>query len=481
MSTDLADIDYTQKWWILGAVTVGLFLGAIDGSIVNIALPTLVREFHTTFPTIQWVVLSFLLGMTTLMLSVGRLADMIGKKTIFTAGLALFILASALCGLAPGVHALIGFRLLQSVGAAMVVALGIAIVTETWPVEERGMAIGVAGGTISLGIVIGPTLGGFLIATLSWRAIFYVNVPLGALAILLVLRHVPDLRPKRNAETFDYLGAVLVGGGLLALSLALTVGQNLGFTDARILALFGICLVAGILFIRIEQRVLHPMLDLSLFRVPQFSLNLLTGLLTFVAIAGVILLVPFYLELVLGLPVAQIGVLMAVVPVVLAVTGPLSGSLSDRFGTRPVSLIGLAFLAIGYVTSSTLTTHTTPLGFVLRMLPVGLGMGTFQSPNNSAIMGAAPRARLGVASGTLSMTRALGQTTGVALLGAVFASRLNHYAGSNVDIEVASPGVLVSALEDQFHLAAALIVFGLAVALVTWHRERQRARVTVPV
>lgn len=475
MSTHSTDIDYNQKWWILGAVTVGLFLGAIDGSIVNIALPTLVREFQTTFPTIQWVVLSFLLGMTTLMLSVGRLADMIGTKRIFTAGLALFTTASALCGLSPTVYALIAFRLLQSVGAAMVVALGIAIITETWPPEERGMAIGVAGGTVSLGIVVGPTLGGLLIATLGWRAIFYVNVPLGAIAILMVLRHVPDLRPTRSGETFDYLGAFVIGGGLLALSLALTVGQNVGFGDVRILTLLGMALVAGIAFVLIEQRAHHPMLDLSLFRVPQFSLNLLTGLLTFVAIAGIIFLLPFYLELALGLPVAQIGLFLAIVPVILAVMGPLAGSLSDRFGTRPVSVIGLAFIVIGYLASSTLRTDTTPLGFVLRMLPLGIGMGTFQSPNNSAIMGSAPRPRLGVASGTLSMTRTLGQTTGVAVLGAVFASRIKHYAAAEVDVASASAGALVSALQDQFHLAALLILFGLIVALMTWHYERQQA------
>ncbi len=471
--------DYSRKWWVLAAVTVGLFLGAIDGSIVNIALPTLVREFHTTFPTIQWVVLAFLLGMTTLMLSVGRLADMLGKKNIFAAGLALFTLASALCGLSPSVYALIAFRLLQSVGAAMVVALGIAIVTETWPPEERGMAIGVAGGTISLGIVVGPTLGGLLIATLGWRAIFYVNVPLGAIAILMVLRYVPDLRPARSGETFDYLGAVVIGAGLLALSLALTIGQNLGFSDVRILALFGIALVAGAAFVFIEQRARHPMLDFSLFRVPQFSLNLLTGLLTFVAVSGIIFLLPFYLELALGLPVAQIGLLMAIVPVVLAILGPVAGSLSDRFGTRPVSIIGLGFIILGYLTSSTLTTSTTPLGFVLRMLPLGIGMGTFQSPNNSAIMGSAPRPRLGVASGTLSMTRTLGQTTGVAVLGAVFASRLDHYAGADVDIATAGAPVLVSALQDQFHLAALVIVFGLVVALMTWRYERRRATARV--
>ncbi|HBY95240.1 MAG TPA: MFS transporter [Chloroflexi bacterium] len=462
-----------HKWLVLAAVTVGLFLGAVDGSIVNIALPTLVHEFHTDFPTIQWVVLAFLLGLTTVMLGVGRLADMIGKKQIFTWGLVLFTAASALCGLSPTVWALIAFRLLQSIGAAMIVALGVAIVTEVWPPEERGQAIGTTGGVIALGIVVGPTLGGLLIGTLGWRAIFFVNLPFGLLALFLTLRFVPDLRPKRTAETFDWAGALVLGGGLLALSLALTVGQNLGFTDGRILALFAAAAVALVAFVAIEKRSRAPMIDLTLFRDPQFGVNLFTGFLSFVAIAGVVFLIPFYLELVLGLPVAQVGLLMAIVPTVMAVLGPLSGVLSDKIGTRPVSVLGLIAIFIGYMATATLAVDTTPMGYVLRMLPVGIGMGIFQSPNNSAIMGAAPRERLGIASGMLSMTRTLGQTAGIALLGAFFASRIHDYTGQPVDVVVAPPPALAFALHDQFHLAATLITLGLLVALMAWRRERR--------
>ena len=209
----------------------------------------------------------------------------------------------------------------------------------------------------------------------------------------------------------------MFAAGLLALLLALTVGQTLGFSDLRILALFGAAAALLTLFVFVERRVRYPMVDLGMFRNIQFSLNLTTGALTFVAIAAVVFLLPFYLELVLHLPVNRVGILMAIVPIVLSLLGPLSGSLSDRFGTRPVSVVGLVLLMIGYLTASTMNEATTPLGYVLRMLPIGLGMGVFQSPNNSAIMGAAPRNRLGVASGMLSITRTLGQTAGIALLG----------------------------------------------------------------
>ncbi|MCB0204883.1 MAG: MFS transporter, partial [Anaerolineae bacterium] len=425
---------YRNKWLILGAVSLALFMGTVDSTIVNVALPTMVADFNTNFPTIQWVVLAFLLGLSVLMLSVGRLADMLGKKRIFLLGLVIFTAGSALCGLSPTVYVLIAARLIQSIGAAMLLALGVAIVTETWPSAERGKALGFSAGVISLGIVVGPTAGGLIINALSWHWIFFVNVPLGLLALIAVWRYVPPLTPKSNHEQFDFLGAGVFAVGLLALLLGLTVGQTIGFGDPRILALFGLAAVSLVLFIAIEQRVRFPMVDLNLFRNLQFSLNLATGALTFVAIAAVVFLLPFYLELALSLPVAQVGILMASTPLVLAVLGPLSGSLSDRFGTRPVSVIGLAILTVGYLVASTMNATTTPLGFILRMLLIGVGMGVFQSPNNSAIMGAAPRNRLGIASGMLSITRTLGQTTGIALLGALFASALSIYAGQPTDI-----------------------------------------------
>jgi EmrB/QacA subfamily drug resistance transporter len=466
---------YRHKWWIMVAVSLTLFLGTVDSTIVNVALPTLVRDFNTNFPTIQWVVLAFLLGLSTLQLSVGRLADMVGKKRIFAIGLVVFITGSVLCGLSPTVYWLIGFRLLQSIGAAMTVALGVAIVTETWPPHERGKAIGISGGVISLGIVVGPTLGGLIIDALNWRWIFFVNLPIGLVALLVVLHYIPPLKPKAHAETFDFLGAAVTGVSLVAMALALTAGQRLGFTDPRMLALFGLAGVCAILFLWIEQRVAYPMVDLSLFHNLEFSLNLLTGSFTFIAISSVVFLLPFYLELVLGLPVRQVGLLIAIVPIVLGIVGPLAGSLSDRFGTRRVSLVGLVFLLIGYLAGSRFGTETTQLAYVLGMLPIGLGMATFQSPNNSAIMGAAPRNRLGIASGMLSMTRTLGQTVGIALLGALFATRLSYYAGYPADISDAAPSVLVLALRDQFLVVAILIALGLTLSLLAWRHERNKA------
>jgi MFS family permease len=239
-----------------------------------------------------------------------------------------------------------------------------------------------------------------------------------------------------------------------------------------VLLLFGAAVGLLALFVWLQARVRDPMLDLSLFRTPQFSLNLFTGTLAFIAISGVVLLIPFYLSLVLKLPLLQVGLYMAIVPAVMTVLQPLSGVLSDRWGTRPVSSLGLLAILAGYLLMTTLPASGSPLGYVWRFLPIPIGMSLFNSPNNSAIMGAAPKHRLGVASAVLSMVRTLGQVIGISVLGAFFYQRLAVHAGGPVALEAASPQVITYALHDQFWLVAALIAAGLATALLTWRWER---------
>ena len=468
----------TSKWWILAAVSLTLFLGSVDGSIVNVALPTLMARLQTDLPTVQWVILAYLLGLTVLMVSAGRLADITGKRLILVSGLVLFLLGSVLCSLAPGIYWLIGFRFLQSIGAAMMLAVGVAIVTETWPGTERGKAIGITSGVISMGIVVGPAIGGVLLQWFSWHWIFLVNVPLGLLALTLIARYVPPLRSRRRHERFDMLGGVILGAGLLALTLALTLGQNLGFSTPVVPVLFGLAALAVPLFIRTERRVAFPTVDLSLFRSVQFSLNLATGWIAFAAIAGIVFLLPFYLELVLGFALLGVGLMMAAVPIAMGVLQPFTGTLSDRVGTRAVSLAGLVVIACGYLAMATLRVDGTPWGFVLRLLPVAVGMAIFHSPNNSAVMGAAPDDRLGVASGILSMTRTLGQVAGIAVLGAFFNMRLMHHAGAQVNIRAADPAVIVAALHDQFLLVAALVGVGIGLSVWAWRQEARRAQTT---
>jgi EmrB/QacA subfamily drug resistance transporter len=472
-------VDYSRKWYVMAAVAMSIFLGTIDGSIVNIALPTLVKELNTDFATVQWVVLAYLLGISTLILSTGRLGDMIGKKPVYTTGFVIFTAGSVLCGLAPTVYWLIAFRVVQAVGASMTMALGIAIVTEAFPPSERGKALGIGGAIVSVGIVIGPTLGGLIIDALSWRWIFYVNLPIGIIGTLMAIRFVPNFKPT-GRQKFDFLGAITLFVSLLALLLALTMGQQLGFSDSRIVLLVGVWLVFLIAFILIEWHISQPMIDLRLFKHSLFSVNLVTGFITFVAIAGAIILMPFYLENILGYEPRQVGFFLAIVPIGLGIVAPISGSMSDRFGTRPITVIGLMFLVVGYLAMSTLSSQTTIVGYILRLLPVGLGMGIFQSPNNSAIMGSAPRERLGVVSGLLAVTRTLGQTTGIAVLGALWASRIIfHYDGAiPAGGATAAPvEIQVAGLQDTFLAITGLITLGLLISIWGLVQERRLRRV----
>lgn len=472
------EMDYSRKWYVMAAVAISILLATIDGSIVNVALPTLVRELNTNFATVQWVVLAYLLTQATLLLSIGRLGDMVGKKPIYTAGFVVFTVGSVLCGLSPTVYWLIGFRVLQAIGAAMMLALGAAIVTEAFPANERGRALGLFGLTVSVGIVLGPTLGGIIIEALSWHWIFFVNLPVGIVGTWMALRFIPAHKPV-GKQRFDYPGAVSLFISLLALLLALTVGQQIGFGQRPIVALFigwGVFLV---LFIAIELKSSQPMIDLRLFRNMLLSINLVTGFITFVAIAGVFILMPFYLENVLGYNTRQVGYLLAVVPVMLGITAPVSGSMSDRFGTRPITVVGLVSLLIGYYAASTLNAQTTALGYIVRLLPIGIGMGIFQSPNNSAIMGSAPRERLGVVSGLLSITRTLGQTSGVAVMGALWAGRVFSYLGETLSegATTAPAAAQIAGLHDTFVTAAILIAIALGLSIWGLVKERRSRRV----
>ncbi len=460
-------IDYSRKWLVFAAVGMGVFLATIDGSIVNVALPTLVRELDTTFATVQWVVLAYLLTTSVLLLSIGRLGDMVGKKPIYLLGFGVFTVGSLLCGLAPSVGWLIGLRVLQAIGASMTQALGMAIVTEAFPPEERGKALGMVGTLVSVGIVLGPTLGGVLIESLSWRWIFFVNLPIGVIGIFMILRFVPNVRPA-GKQAFDLIGGLLLFVGLLLLLLGLTLGQSWGLGDGRTIGMVLTAVIFLILFIFVETKVAQPMIDLSLFKNRLFSLNLTTGLLAFIALAGVFILLPFYLENMLGYDTRRVGLLMAVVPLLLGVFAPIAGSLSDKIGTRQIATSGLFVLLIGYIAMSQFDLNTTLTLYILSVLPFGAGMGIFQSPNNSAVMGSVPSQKLGVASGLLATTRNLGQTIGIAVLGAIWAGRVMSHSEGMVDggVTAVSISAQIAGLQDTFIIIAAII--GVALLLSGW-------------
>jgi EmrB/QacA subfamily drug resistance transporter len=459
----------------LAGVGLGVLMATIDVSIVNISLPTLVQSLDTDFPTVQWVALGYTLVITSLMLAAARLGDMLGSKRPYLIGLGLFTLGSLLCGLAPSAGWLIAFRAFQGLGAAFMQALGVAIITTTFPASQRGRALGVVGGIVASGLALGPPLGGLMIGLFGWRSVFLVNLPLGAVAWFLAVRFVPPTPPGDTGQRFDLAGAFTLMASLACYALAMTWGQLHGFGEALTLVLLAAAALCLGGFALLELRLPQPMVDLTLFKDPLFSLNLLMSLLSFIQLGGVVV-VPFFLELVLGYSTMQAGLMMMTVPVSMGLVSPWAGWLSDRYGPRGISLLGLLLLALGSYGLSTLHPEVSLWGYILRATPIGLGMGLFQSPNNSAIMGQVPRHRVGVASGLVSLARTLGNTTGLPLMGAIFSHGVlaEAHLPARAAVTQAPPEALAAGLRGAYRVATLLALTAAGLALWAWFLDRRR-------
>jgi EmrB/QacA subfamily drug resistance transporter len=465
------------KWGALSAVGLGVFMGTLDMSVVNISLPTLVGQLHTKFATIQWVVLGYGLVITSTMLGAARLGDMYEKKKLYNLGLVVFTIGSLLCGLSPNIGWLIAFRVIQGCGAVITQALGMAIIVEAFPPYERGRVLGLVGSIASIGISLGPAIGGLMIGWVGWRWIFLINVPIGVIAFWAAVRFLVARPPRQVNQSFDGAGALTLLITLCCFALAMTMGQNQGFKNGLVLMLLVVSVVGMILFLALAKRTKHPMVDLSLFRNTPFSLNLMIGFFAAVPMSGVFL-IPFFLQLVLHYSPQQVGLIMMVTPVAVALIAPLSGMLSDRYGTRGISMTGLLILAGGCLAMSTINSDVGVLGYLLRVCPLGIGLGLFLSPNNSAIMGAAPPERLGVASGLLSLVRSLGQTIGMPIMGAIFTSTLLASAKMSAlkDITAAPAEALVSGIASAYRIGAVLIFISLLLAMTAvWADKKRKA------
>lgn len=468
-------VDYSHKWQVMTAVGVAVFLGTVDGSIVNIALPTIVDDFGTSFGVIQWVPLSYLLVQATLVLGMGRLGDIAGRKTMFITGFAIFTVGSVLSGLSPTVLWLIIFRVVQGIGSALIFSMTAALITESFPPSERGKALGVNGTIVSTGIISGPILGGLIIDAVDWRWIFYVNLPVGIVGILAALRYLPHTKPGSD-ERFDFKGAVLFFIGLLTLLLGLTLSQDLGFGDPLVISLYVIAGIALTSFGAVEQRVRHPMLDLHMFRSRDFSMSLFARFVTFVAMSGISLIFPFYLTDVLGLAPRGVGLAMSALPVTMGIVAPLAGAWSDRNGVRKVAMVGLVMMVAAFAVTRLVLDADTPIWlFVAAAFLLGLSFGTFQAPNNSAVMGAVPHARLGVASGLVTITRIIGWITGIAVMGTIWAVRTSAYAGGGA-AEDAPATAQAAGLSDVLVISVGVVA---AITLLSWRVWRGRWDATV--
>jgi EmrB/QacA subfamily drug resistance transporter len=437
-----------SKWLILLAIGVGTFMSALDGSVVNTTLPVITDDFQTDVATIEWVVTTYLLVVSGLLLSVGRLGDLRGNKSTYISGFVVFVVGSALCGSAPSPLFLIAARALQAIGAAMLFANSPAILTKNFPASQRGQALGLQGAMTYLGLTTGPFLGGWLADTLGWHSVFYINVPIGLIAIWLSLTVIPNDNPTGQAERFDLAGAITFMVGLVTLLYALNQGHSLGWTSPLILGLFIASLLTLGLFIWIEMRTRAPMLDLSLFQRRVFSLSTISPILNYICVYSVLFLTPFYLIQGRGLSASQTGLIMTAQPIIMALTAPLSGKLSDRVGSRLPTTLGMLIMAAGLFLLSRLTLDA-PLWLVVLGLAIGgFGTGLFVAPNNSALMGAAPRNRQGIAAGVLALARNVGMVLGIGLTGAIFTTYLSrgNPGGAGALVQAFDAGLLFASV-----------------------------------
>ncbi len=416
-------------WFAVATVCIGAFMNQLDVSIVTVAFPTLEHSFNATVGDVTWVSLTYLLVVVSLITAVGRVADMMGRKLLYTYGFLVFIIGSALCGLAPSLLDLNGFRVLQGIGAAMLQANSVAIIVTAVPRDKLGRAIGVQGAAQALGLALGPTIGGLLIGLGGWRLIFYVNVPVGIVGTALGWFLIPRSVHLTKKVTFDWWGLALFVPAVAAFLYAISEGDHLGWLSPIILAAFAAAIVLTPLFLLREKRCLHPLIQLAIFRRLQFSAGLISGLLSYLVLFGVLFVTPFYLERALSQSPAQTGLELASLPILLGVTAPFAGRLADRIGPEPLTVGGMALTAAGLF--AMLLLHVSLLLIIVELGIIGIGLGMFTPPNNAAIMGSAPHNQSGVASGILNMTRGLGTAMGLALTGLIFGLAASSQSASH--------------------------------------------------
>ena len=410
----------------VAAVCIGAFMGQLDASIVTQAFPTLERSFGVGVGPVTWVGLSYLLVLVATVAAVGRFADMFGRKLLYIYGFLIFIGGSALCALAPNLYVLCGCRVLQAIGAAMLQANSVAIIALAVPRHRLGRSIGIQGAAQALGLAFGPSVGGLLLAVGGWRLLFLVNVPVGAVGVIAGLLFIPRSRHLQARVGFDWSGFVLFFPAVVALVSVISLGNAQGWTSPWILGLIGVAVILGIGFVARERRFPEPMVDLSMFRRARFSAGIVSGMLSFLVLFGVLVIVPFLLERGYGLGSARAGIELMAMPLALGIVAPVAGHLADRVGVGPPGVAGMVLVVLGLVGLAAWD-PTTP-GFVALLALIGAGLGLFVSPNNAGIMAAIPAQQSGLASGVLNMTRGIGTALGLAVSGAVFGSLAGNLA-----------------------------------------------------
>ncbi len=459
-----------RKWWTLGAVAVGLFMIMLDNTVVNVAVPSIQRDLGVGLSELQWIVTGYALSFAALMLTGGKLADMLGRRRIFVIGIVIFTIASLFCGLAESGQSLIGWRIVQGVGAALMNPATLAIISATFPPRQRGMAIGIWAGVSALALAIGPLVGGLLTEHLSWSWVFFVNVPVGVLGVAASYLLIDESRDMSEEQRLDLAGLLTSGLGLFALTYGLIEANTYGWTSARIVGSFVAAAVLLASFVVLELRQRVPMLDLTLFRNGTFAGANVVILMVGLAMFGVFFFVSLYMQNILGFSAVQAGAAFLPMTVLIILVAPIAGKLSDRIGSRWLMTGGMTLLGIQLLYYSTLGVNANFWDLLPALLIGGVGMSLTMTPSAAAIIGSVPTDKAGVGSAVMNSMRQVGGSIGVALIGAIIAAKVGDQR---------SPEAFVDGFSTALVVASGFAFVGAVVAAVTVRKVRHEAPVPI--
>ncbi|WP_225047362.1 MFS transporter [Lacticaseibacillus kribbianus] len=461
-----------NRWWIITAVGMFTIMSTLDGSIVNIALPVMARDLGVPMNQAEWVVSSYLIVICALLLLMGKLGDTLGKIRVFRLGTVLFTIGSLFAGFNHSFALLLAARVVQALGASMTMANNNGIITEVFPLRERGKALGLIGSFVSVGSIAGPGIGGLILGQLPWGYIFWINIPIGLLTMVMGQLVLPrDLAPSH--APIDWAGFASFVALIVPFFVAVNLGQVVGFGDWRVLTLFLVAVLALLLFIRIERRHSAPLVSFKLFQNAEFTISLLAGFLIFVTNFFFNVISPFYLENARGLSATTAGYILMIFPIVQVVVAPLAGSLSDKIGPYTITLVGLVIILVSQLGYAFLNLSTS-LAWVLLLIGVmGLGNGSFQSPNNTVVMSAVDAQDLGIAGGLNALARNLGMVVGISTATTVLFSAMSHTAGRKVTTYLpAHPDYFIVGMHVAFAVAAVICL--VAVGLTAYRMRQQK-------
>jgi EmrB/QacA subfamily drug resistance transporter len=451
-----------RRWWTVVAVSFGLFMIMLDNTVVNVALPSIQRDLKADQSELEWVVVSYALTFATFMLTGGKLADFFGRRLLFIIGLAIFAGASLACGLAPDAHFLIGARAVQGLGAAIMNPATLGIITATFPPRQRGMAIGIWAGVSAMALAIGPLLGGLITDHIDWSWIFFVNVPVGVLGIVVARWAIDESRDTSHDQRLDVPGLATSAIGLFALTYALIEANSYGWTSTRILALFAVAAIALAAFVLLERHQRAPMLDLTLFRDSTFTGANLTMLLVSLAMFGIFFFNSLFLQNILGYSATQTGAVFLPMTMLIILVAPWAGRYSDRVGSRWLVGGGMTLVSLCLVLFAQLDAGSTFWDILPGLVTGGLGMALVMTPTTAAAMGAVAVDKAGVGSAVLNSSRQVGGSLGIAVMGALVATQVDATTPLPLRAEQ-----FVEGYHLALYVAAAIALCGAAVAVLT--------------